>query len=137
MIAINTVVVVLDMEKDNKKVDWNGVGFSLLLFCGMIYGVHHNYVEFVAHKAITIDSNWLEKCFYSVVYTLGDIALMCLLCVDKVIYNAQFHAFMANWSRQMHPNGDMVGLGTLITLICFGIDVIGKLLYKLNHAGPR
>ena len=126
--------MVLDMEKETKTVDWNSVGFSLLLLCGLIYGVHHNYVEYITHKVITIDANWFEKCLYTLIYTLGDILLMCLLLVDKVIYNAQFHAFMANWSRQMHPNGDMVGLGTLIVLICYGIDLIGKLLYKLNHA---
>lgn len=125
--------MVLDMEKETNKVDWNNVGFSLALLGGMIYGAHRNYVEYITHKVIAIDSNWFEKCLYTLIYTLGDIVLMCLLLVDKVIYNAQFHAFMANWSRQMHPNGDMVGLGTLIILICYGINLIGNLQHKLNH----
>ena len=32
--------MVLDMEKETNKVDWNNVGFSLLLLGGMIYGAH-------------------------------------------------------------------------------------------------
>ena len=55
IISINTVTMVLDIEKETKKVDWNNVGFSLLLLCGMIYRAHHNYVEYITHKVITID----------------------------------------------------------------------------------
>jgi hypothetical protein len=124
------------MENETKKASSNNIGFSLLLLCGMLYGAHLNYLEYVVKKVNTID-NWFEKILYTIFYTLGDIAFMFLSCVDKVIYNEKFHAFVAEASRQMHPNGDMVGLGTLIILICLGIDMIGKLLYKLNTTASR
>jgi hypothetical protein len=121
----------LGMENETNKTPWNHIGFSLLLLCGMLYGAHLNFLEYVSKKANLVD-NWFEVILSTMFYTLGDIAIMFLSCVDKVIYNEKFHAFVANASSQMHPNGDMVGLGTLIILICLGIDLIGKLLYKLN-----
>ena len=122
------------MEQESKSGHHrNALGFSLLLLGGILYGAHQNFSEYVVPKIKKFDWNGFEIFLYTMFYTVGDIALFCLLCVDKVIYNAKFHAFVMDASRQMHPNGDMLGLGTLIILICFGIDAIAKLLYRLNN----
>ncbi len=121
------------MEQEPKSAPRNAIGFVLLLLGGMLYGAHQNYLEFVVPKIKKFDWNWFEIAFFTVFYTVVDMLLMCLLCVDKVIYNAKFHAFVTDWSRQMHPNGDMVGLGTLIIFICLGINVIANFLHKLNN----
>ena len=119
------------MEKEAKKAGSDDLVLGLVLLGGVLYGLHQNYLEYVKPK-VKFDTNWLEIFFSTMLYTLGDVALMCLLVIDKVIYNAKFHATVLDWSRQLHPNGDMVGLGSLIVLICYGFAQIRQLLHKLN-----
>ncbi len=108
------------MEQETKKsgsVDWS---IELALFIGCLYGLHQNYQEFVLPRSKP-DTGWFESVLSTVLYTIGDLGLVCLIWIDKLVYNAKFHATVFDWWRTMHPNGDMIAFGSLIFALCVAI----------------
>lgn len=111
------------MEKETKKSKSVDGTVALVLFIGCLYGLHQNYQDFLLPR-MKPDTGWIEKVVSTVLYTLGDIGLACLILVDKVVYNAKFHATVIDWWRSMHPNGDMIAFGSLIFALCVVINQV-------------
>lgn len=108
------------MEQETKKSGSVDFTTELILFIGCLYGLHQNYQDFVRPRS-TPDARWYESLLATVLYTIGDMGLVCLIWVDKLVYNAKFHSTITDWRWGMHPNGDMIGFGSLIFALCVGI----------------
>jgi hypothetical protein len=111
------------METENRKSSSVDPVVLIGLFLGMLYGFHQNYLEFVLPRAKASDG-WFGNILSTLVYTFGDMLLLGLTWIDKLVYNAKFHAQVAEWTYTMHPNGDMLAFGSLIVLICMATGQI-------------